>query len=387
MVPFPHARERQAAAVRRLASEDRRDDGGGPPLVVYVVGAGASHSISPVFPLGSKLASDFERDAEALLGVYGDAVSKGEGHASAARHALSSVGFSGLSELDVKVDPEAAVEFAEAVRAHSPNGDMSSIDGVLTSPELSPRARNAGRRAVGMTINAATAKHFWSFYGRVMPNSRTHSEGKPVTEQDGWDWLRPVAERVTEDLSSDRPRWRHAFVTFNYDRNIEYYLWNYLNETLGQDDERVATGDVFAECPVVHVHGEVYGRYYDRPGDPYPGDEYYDIIHEGIKFVGEPSDDSAVTGASGLIAAADRIVFLGFGYDPRNLERIAPPEGERPIKAEVVGTAYGEPDGRGAIVSSIKRLLGASGRIELGGPYEGCFELLRGRDVWAPPGR
>ena len=53
-----------------------------------------------------------------------------------------------------------------------------------------------------------------------------------------------------------------------------------------------------------------------------------------------PSDTTPeLTEARGMIEAAERIVFLGFGYDKTNLERLGWPDVVR-SDAQIIGTAY-----------------------------------------------
>ena len=94
---------------------------------------------------------------------------------------------------------------------------------------------------------------------------------------------------------------------------------------------------------------------------------------DGIRIVHEvePSGEQFRT-ARHLLARAERICFLGFGYDPVNVGRFKLPS-EYPV------TYWGSVFGMGrAEIESARGLLPVSGnRIQLGSPDQDCFDFLR----------
>lgn len=130
-----------------------------------------------------------------------------------------------------------------------------------------------------------------------------------------------------------------SFVTFNYDRTLEHFLANRLRNTYGVD-----TGKAWDEAKmirIVHVYGslgEFSPSLTHRPvrstpvelfelGPP-PGTGPFTPTEikqasESIRLMYEDrSNQSGVTEAKELIRAAKCVCFLGFGFDPDNVERL-----------------------------------------------------------------
>ena len=375
--------DEQRRAAARLADPAHRADPTTPSLIVYVVGAGASHAISGHYPLGRDLTKEYVDDAKKMIVDY---VSRVQHYTpeEAAEQAVKSVRTSWFSEFDEQVSPTDAIAFAEALVAYDLSQPTASIDDLLTSERINPSALKAGRRALGMSILNAMASWHREIHDGAMPGSQGYEKGPPVRDQK-WDWLNVVAGRVHADLASGSPQWEHAFVTFNYDRNVEYYLWNYLKDAWGPNDERVVRETVLSGSPVVHVHGAFYGKYYDRfPEHLHPNDETSDMASDAMVLVGERTESFRRTsGVPELTAAADRVVFLGFAYDKRNLERIAPPSPSADV--DLMGTAYGMSHAqRAAAQHAVQEYFGSSEDLRLGEPKEGCAGFLKNRGVWAP---
>lgn len=116
-----------------------------------------------------------------------------------------------------------------------------------------------------------------------------------------------------------------GFVTFNYDRTLETYLFEALKHSYGKSSMEVA--DVLAKIPIVHVHGQLG----DLPWQSSNGRPYkvtFDTSEiaaaaEGIRVVSEPTQIEGAFGpARDQIKSAERIVFIGFGYHRDNFTRL-----------------------------------------------------------------
>ena len=132
-----------------------------------------------------------------------------------------------------------------------------------------------------------------------------------------------------------------SFITFNYDRILEHFLFNAVKNSYGKSDEDCAA--VLENIPIVHVHGclgplpwqEVGGRPYVPPGkleDVRLAADRTKIVHEGAE------EDPEFNKARALIRKAERIYFLGFGYNKDNVERLH--LGECKEGARIYGSAF-----------------------------------------------
>jgi len=119
---------------------------------------------------------------------------------------------------------------------------------------------------------------------------------------------------------------RLSIMTFNYDRSWEYYLWNVIESQFAEDKTKVA--QLWEGKPeLIHLHGQLgefdpidgNGRGYDEC----ESNEDLDIAADGIQIIYQVNPKTpAFDRAEALLRAAERIFFLGFGFDERNVRRL-----------------------------------------------------------------
>jgi len=143
-----------------------------------------------------------------------------------------------------------------------------------------------------------------------------------------------------------------SVVTFNYDRSLEYYFLKVLETRRGSPEKAI---NEMKSLEVVHVHGwlgelapyALDGRSYSPEIEP--GD--ISKAAENIMVIGEASEETeAFARARELLKAAERIVFLGFGYHEKSVQRLEvfnePWDEEKRQKVRVGGTVRGIPEHR-----------------------------------------
>ncbi len=179
-----------------------------------------------------------------------------------------------------------------------------------------------------------------------------------------------------------------SFLTFNYDRSFDHYLYQSIKAHYSFDDSYCKT--VMGGMPIVHLHGHLgklpwqakansgdSGREYkstfkelelikevmDRGGDPLSSHEQIQFAEAkhyiknklcgNIKFIHDNNaDDEEFRNAYRLLNEAERIYFLGFGYNKDNLRRLQIADLPDEIKVEgitgesktdriIKGTAHG----------------------------------------------
>ena len=181
-----------------------------------------------------------------------------------------------------------------------------------------------------------------------------------------WDVLRKNLNRFKEQKLS--------IVTFNYDRSLEWHLSQAMRYAYGCTPEAIRT--YLEHLSFIHVYGALGGR-------PYLDENYVETHgHQRRQYTHQTSPDEVrayapsislinrknptdttpeLTEARRMIEAADRIYFLGFGYDDTNLERLGWPDVVRP-DAEIFGTAYRT---YGTDLRDVERNLGLGARPTL----------------------
>lgn len=161
------------------------------------------------------------------------------------------------------------------------------------------------------------------------------SEAASVFHEDtefSQDWYTHLYQRMSEGLTTpdsftDFSKNKVTFITFNYDRSLEHYLYDsFINSFTSLDLKEHKTKSIFP-FEFHHVYGKIDelpwqgGNYeYRTPVDLKTINATYEnirVIHERTK-----GDLSKVIET---LAYADRIFFLGFGYAKENLEILGIP--------------------------------------------------------------
>lgn len=120
-----------------------------------------------------------------------------------------------------------------------------------------------------------------------------------------------------------------TIVTYNYDRSLEYYLYSVMRTRLGRTHgDKIARH--LAHVPVLHVHGKL-GEFgsnvsatartvpYGTPLDA----ESVQIAAREIRVIHRANPDTPeFVAVRRALREAGRIYFMGFGYNPTNLDRL-----------------------------------------------------------------
>jgi hypothetical protein len=157
------------------------------------------------------------------------------------------------------------------------------------------------------------------------------------------DWYSHLLNRMDAPFA-DFGNNRVGFITFNYDRSLEHYLFTALCKRYGKSSEEV--GKLLRGILFIHVHGQLgYLPWQNckagetREYHPECSPEKVDIARRGIKVISEDMEKTPeFDKARELMEAASKIFFLGFGYHPVNMKRLKVPFADG---IAVCGTCYG----------------------------------------------
>lgn len=124
-----------------------------------------------------------------------------------------------------------------------------------------------------------------------------------------------------------------TFITFNYDRSLEYFLFSALKHSYNKSDAEIA--EAMQKIPIIHVHGSLgplpwqasggsdYYPLFGRKDDAYLIGKRIKVATENIVIVSEAQPKSKEFElAFEHLKQAERIYFLGFGFYSVNLERL-----------------------------------------------------------------
>lgn len=276
---------------------------------VFILGAGASCPYG--FPSGrelrKKILTEYVSDYEKYLKAKG-AIEPG------------------MSEEHQPEELHMAKKFVERFRKST----TGSIDLYLAR---NPEFNELGKRAIIFRILAAE-------------NASGFRERTKIRDQDWYTWL---FEQMTDELVKKEDFLRFSendvsFITFNYDRSLEHFLYDSLfNSFHGLAVEEIIKQ--IRQIEICHVFGQVGPlewqaqhstiEYRINVGCTNVGD-----LADNIRIVYEEGENHELERARKIISRAQRVFFLGFGYAQENLEALKIPEVLADVP-RVVGTALG----------------------------------------------
>jgi hypothetical protein len=243
---------------------------------VFVLGAGASNPFG--LPLGSELKQD-------VLTGYGDTT----GHAV---HLYNTTPFS-------------QADTAEFVNAFGFSG-LGSVDAFLERRE---KFLAIGKSMMGIELA------FKENPGRLW--------------QDGGNWLTYLFSSMIGNTLEEFAENQVSFVTFNYDRSVEHFLFTSLLNSFGQSVQQ--TKSVVEKIPIIHLHGRLgYLPWQATKNVVVYGTRSIDVdamktFRSQIKVVHEDINDGRdreFSQAKELLGKAARVHLLGFGFGVRNVQRL-----------------------------------------------------------------
>jgi hypothetical protein len=114
-------------------------------------------------------------------------------------------------------------------------------------------------------------------------------------------------------------------VTFNYDRSLEYFLYNALARAFGLDHE--GTLALYTRTPIIHLHGSLGPPHFiSTEGRGYSKTLDLKSLITAISSIriprAEKIDEAPFDLAGKAINEAEVLCFLGFAYLPQNIRRL-----------------------------------------------------------------
>ena len=302
---------------------------------LFVVGAGASKEVGlPVGSelksiIGSKLNIRFEdghrlasgdRTIWDALEIYSRKVDSSGGSANKYRGAAIT-----LSD---------ALEFG------------SSIDAVLDTHWENARAQLCGKLGIIASILEAEKKSQLALTSdRVLKSSS-------ITNT----WYSRFFERLVDGVPRSDPGrifQNVSFITFNYDRCIEHFLFQAVKQYFNFTDGEARSA--MEPLKVLHPYGIVGSLPWQSLADGLEFGSDFDarrlltIVNKIQTFTEQMSDQEAVGEIRKQVCEADKIVFLGFSFHPQNMKLLDP--GEECVARYIYATVYGLSESDSALIA------------------------------------
>lgn len=156
-----------------------------------------------------------------------------------------------------------------------------------------------------------------------------------------------------------------AFVTFNYDRMPEHFLFEAAANSFDCSEEEAAKA--IRQFEFVHIHGQSGFLEWDKPNatdvsNPYKAKSGTEGAWElavrcakSIRIASEQNPSQTIIRARELLALSRQTFLLGMGYHASNLKKLAFGGDAR---CDIRGTFLGAPRSKDAIVDSSRNGLG-----------------------------
>lgn len=228
-------------------------------------------------------------------------------------------------------------------------GAVKSIDVFIAN---NPKSAPAGKYIIAFEIfRAEQESRFREEIQLGKEWLESHDNKKYVRGRAGFhgdDWYCYLFKRITDSLVGrdalpDFSNGNISFITFNYDRSLEYFFYDSLRCLYSEvaEDRIVQALD---HLKILHVYGNIAPLKWQNPGDYI---DYKQKINESIlqnaankiRTIYEEKENPELTEAKNLLQQATQIFFLGFGYAPENMEVLGLPELVQP-RCQVFGTAF-----------------------------------------------
>jgi len=210
---------------------------------------------------------------------------------------------------------------------------ISSVSKVGINEDTSKRFADAFLRSGTASIDSFLSRRLTEFgeIGKSAIAAILCAQEEPTAllrtdTQDDWYgylWNALVAGvHMRNELASNQVR----FVTFNYDRSLEYFLMQSCKETFALSDETAKKA--LEPIKIIHVYGQLgeLDQVCTSRARPYTtriGADELSVAANGIKIIPESRDDAPeFAEVREMFEWAEQICFLGFGFDPLNVLRL-----------------------------------------------------------------
>ena len=171
-----------------------------------------------------------------------------------------------------------------------------------------------------------------------------------------------------------------SVITFNYDRSLEYSLFNSLRSAFGLSVDE-ASQDLRDTIPIIHVYGQLgLPEFFDPDGRSYTTNADEPNVKKAVSGIEIVRESEAVPSEradeiDNLLSNAEVVCFLGFGYQKANVDRLHIEESFE--RGKLLGSAFGlSPDERGRAVGLFSR------SIILGSAFDEILDYIRSSSIF-----
>lgn len=299
---------------------------------LFIVGAGASQEAG--LPTGIKLTQAIAERLDIRYDPFTDPYSPKTGDRAIAAALID------CAKKQSK-DPNLFLESAWKIRDAMPQA--ISIDNFVDAHSSNPGVVLCGKLGITQAILEAERNSELYFDERSGPLHKFDHSKVPGT------WYLPFFQLLTENIRKEDIGILFdnvAFITFNYDRCIEHYLYHALQNYYSISDQDAAK--LIANLTILHPYGVVGRLPWQRssPDVSFGGSlrnaNLLDLANQIKTFTEQVEDDKELWAIRSHVQQAETIAFLGFAFHEQNMKLLAPTESV--VTKRVFATAMGISD-------------------------------------------
>ncbi|MBR0847107.1 hypothetical protein JQ543_05045 [Bradyrhizobium diazoefficiens] len=329
---------------------------------VFIIGAGAGVEIT--MPVGSQLSHTIADKTYIQHKDFGAELKTGD-------YAISNA----LKRITKARELNYNVWRAEACAIREGIFETRSIDAYLNTHKHNEVVKIAGKLAIVQSILEAEKDcDLYRENGNWRNNGKVASSWFPelfYIMQDGVGKADDI-RKIFSNL---------AFITFNYDRCLEHYLYHTIMGLYRLNEQDAS--EVMASLEIYRPYGQVGSLNWERRGKTKVafGDKSYGAIEdlaEEIKTFNEQIEDQVILqNIRGAINTAARIVFLGFHYHKQNMDLMTVADDAKAVRPAVVANAYDRSVPEVSMIEQrIAKMLGEKRPAKSIEPYSNGCKLL-----------
>lgn len=282
--------------------------------ILFVVGAGASKEVG--LPIGSELTETIAKKIDIRFDDFGDRLISGEPEIVSAlrEHVKADDGRAG--------DINPYLHAGWLIRDAMPQAP--SIDDFIDAHQGDERVNLCGKLAIVRSILEAEENSGLYFGDRDLPR-------KPDFSRVSETWYNRFMQILTDGCQKEQIVTRFesiSFISFNYDRCIEHFLFHALQNYYGI--EAGEAGEFMGALNIYHPYGLVgHMPWQDRQdatefGAGISGMTLLRRSQQIKTYTEQIEDDAAISEMRLAVQKADTIVFLGFAFHKQNMTLIKP---------------------------------------------------------------
>jgi len=233
------------------------------------------------------------------------------------------------------------------------NANIKSIDAFMAN---NPKLASIGKYVIAYEVFRAERQSLFGEEAKLAQKTIEYTRDNlwprellSKTLFEGGDWYFYLYNRIIEGLVGptalpDFSDGKLAFITFNYDRSLEHFLYLFLRNLFTEVLEEQIVQSL-KKLKILHVYGQIAPLKWQNPNDyvdykPQIDEPLLQRAANNVRTIYEEKDNPELIEAQNLLKQAEQVFFLGFGYAPENMKVLDLPS--IIFQASwVCGTAYG----------------------------------------------